>query len=55
MLPLLEDFPDNDLIGGNGSIVRMKQGISPTQTITPTSVEKNCFYAVLRARVYYRL
>ncbi|GFO50862.1 hypothetical protein ikelab_01370 [Lactococcus garvieae] len=30
MLPPLEDFPDNDLIGGNGSIVRMKQGIFPT-------------------------
>ena len=52
MLPLLEDFPDNDLIGGNGSIVRMKQGIFPTQTITPNSVEKIVTFIQLRGLEY---
>ncbi|WP_280520333.1 HAD hydrolase family protein [Lactococcus nasutitermitis] len=33
MLPLLSDFPDNFLIGGNGSIVRNKGKIEVVQTI----------------------
>jgi HAD superfamily hydrolase (TIGR01484 family) len=40
MMPLLEKFPVNDLIGGNGSIVRYNQEISLVKTISPDLVKK---------------
>ncbi|GAX47569.1 HAD-IIB family hydrolase [Pseudolactococcus reticulitermitis] len=40
MLPLLPDFPDNDLIGGNGSMIRQKGCIEVTARIDATSARQ---------------
>jgi HAD superfamily hydrolase (TIGR01484 family) len=40
MLPLLSDFPDNDLIGGNGSMVRQKGRIEVLARLDETSAQQ---------------
>ncbi|CCK20040.1 HAD-IIB family hydrolase [Pseudolactococcus laudensis] len=40
MLPLLSDFPNNDLIGGNGSMVRRNGCIEVTATIDADSARQ---------------
>jgi HAD superfamily hydrolase (TIGR01484 family) len=40
MLPLLDDFPENDLIGGNGSIVRSRGKIYTTKSLSTGTVKQ---------------
>lgn len=39
MLPLLSDFANNDLIGGNGSMIRFNQQISTVSVLDEASVD----------------